>query len=79
MLHETSGRRDFCPAPAAEVVQGRDGHAEKEKRVQVELVSLDILLPSGAKLSLCCSWDTKLEKLPGYSELQGDGAIGLWS
>ena len=54
MLHETSGRYGFCPVHAAEDVEDEE---------EDERVPLEILLPSGAKLSLCCSWDTTLDKL----------------
>ena len=52
MLHETSGRCGFCPT-----------HAAKDNEEEDERVPLEILLPSGAKLSISCSWDTTLEKL----------------
>ena len=59
MLHKTSGRQGFHPAHAASDVK----HDSWDEDKQLERVPLEVLLPSGAKLSLRCSCDTTLEKL----------------
>lgn len=59
MLHSTSGRTDFYPAPAARpICTHAAGEDKPENHVQ-----LLVYLPSGATFALHCPWDTPHSKI----------------